>query len=75
MALFTARSVEMSVMVLAAALVAMLVHLIIIAACAELFMVMSAAASSATSAEILRELSLERYAVGISHQAQLVLKS
>ena len=34
-----------------------------------------AAMSAAMSAEILAELSLERYAVGISHQAQLVLKS
>ena len=33
------------------------------------------ATSAAMSAEILVELSLERYAVGISHQAQLVLKS
>ena len=53
----------------------------------QLYMVMSAAmsaavsaavsvvASVATSVEILVELSLERYAVGISHQAQLVLKS
>ena len=36
---------------------------------------MSMAMSVATSAEILVELSLERYAVGISHQVQLVLKS
>ena len=53
----------------------------------QLYVVMSAAmsvavyvavfvaASAAMSAEILVELSLERYAVGISHQAQLVLKS
>ena len=36
---------------------------------------MSTAESAATSAEILAELSLERYAVGISHRPQLVLKS
>ena len=36
---------------------------------------MSMATSAATSAEIFVELSLERYAVGISQQAQLVLKS
>ena len=34
-----------------------------------------AAASAAMSVEILMELSLERYAVGISHRPQLVLKS
>ena len=53
----------------------------------QLYVVMSAAMSAvasaavfvevsvATSVETLVELSLERYGVGISHQAQLVLKS
>ena len=42
---------------------------------AAVYAAVSVAASVATSVEILKELSLERYAVGISHQAQLVLKS
>ena len=42
---------------------------------AVVYAVVYVAVSAVACAEILVELSLERYAVGISHQAQLVLKS